>query len=227
MTNLIRRRLHPPTSRRPGPGAGVHRARAPRLPGAQLPGALLPGALFPGALSPGVLFPKARSPGALLGALAMALLVAGCGDDGGGGEVPAEPLVAFDTTRVRIETDGDTIPLTVELAETDAQRQYGLMERGALPADGGMLFLYPEPQDSTRGFWMYRTLIPLDIAFLDGDGKILDIQTMRPCASPNPRTCRLYSPGVAFHGGLEMNAGWFEGHGVEVDDRVVRPGADR
>lgn len=173
---------------------------------------------------------RVRAPGlvVLLPALALlpALLVAGCNDDGGGGEVPAEPLVAFDTTRVRIETDADTIPLTVELAETEAQRQYGLMERAELADDGGMLFLYPEPKDSTAGFWMYRTLIALDIAFLDGDGMILDIQTMRPCASPNPRTCRLYGPGVPFQAALEMNAGWFEARGVEVGDRVVWAGAD-
>lgn len=197
MTKLMRRRRHPPTSRRPGPGFRVRLARASRFPGVLLP------------------------------ALATALLVAGCGDAGGGGEVPAEPLVAFDTTRVRIETDADTIAMTVELAETEAQRSYGLMERDSLPADRGMLFLYPEPQDSTRGFWMYRTLIPLDIAFLDGDGRIVAIRTMQPCTSPNPRACRIYSPGVAFHGGLEANAGWFEGHGVEVGDRVVQAGADR
>ncbi|MFO7892318.1 MAG: DUF192 domain-containing protein [Longimicrobiales bacterium] len=209
MTKLIRRRRHPPTSRPPGRGGRVRCSRA-RLPGGLLPGGLLPGALLPSAL---------------LGALAAALLVAGCGDDGGGGEVPAEPLVAFDTTQVRIETDADTIAMTVEMAETEAQRSYGLMERDSLPADRGMLFLYPEPQDSSRGFWMYRTLIPLDIAFLDGDGRIVAIRTMQPCTSPNPRTCRIYSPGVSFRGGLEANAGWFAEHGVEVGDRVAWAGA--
>jgi hypothetical protein len=156
---------------------------------------------------------------ALLPALAVLLAAAGCAD---GEEVPAEPVVAFDTTRVRVVTDADTIPLTVELAETDAQRRYGLMERAELPADAGMLFVYPEPQDSTRGFWMYRTLIPLDVAFLNGDGRIVAIRTMQPCPSPNPRVCRVYSPGVPFRAGLEMNAGWFEAHGVDVGDRVAR-----
>ncbi len=156
------------------------------------------------------------APGILLGAG-----LAGCAD--GGDEIPPEPVTAFDTAQVRIVTDADTISLTVELAETDVQRGYGLMERPELPADAGMLFLYPEPQDATRGFWMYRTLIPLDVAFLDVDGRIVNIQTMQPCPSPNPRVCRIYSPGVPFRGGLEMNAGWFAAHDVEVGDRVLRP----
>ena len=164
----------------------------------------------------------------VLGALVLlpALLAVGCGDDVGAGDEPAEPLVAYDTVRVRVETDADTIALSVELAETDAQRRNGLMERTALPADAGMLFVYPEARDSTAGFWMYRTLIPLDIAFLDDDGRILDIQSMKPCESPNPRVCRLYGPGVPFSAALEMNEGWFAAHGVEPGDRVVRVDAE-
>ncbi len=145
----------------------------------------------------------------------------GCGEEA---EVrtPPEPIVTFDTAAVRIQTATDTLTMTAEIAETDDQRAYGLMERSALPADRGMLFVYPEAQDSTAGFWMYRTLIPLDIAFLDEDGRILDIQSMRPCESPNPRVCPLYSPGVPFHGALEANQGFFAEHGIAPGDRVIR-----
>lgn len=158
----------------------------------------------------------------LLPTLLATLLAVGCGDDAGVRDAPGEPLIAFDTATVRIESGDDTMMLTVELAETDDQRAYGLMERDTLAPDRGMLFVYPAARDSSRGFWMYRTWIPLDIAFLDADGRILDIRQMQPCESPNPRVCRLYSPGVAYRGALEVNRGWFAEHGVEVGDRVTR-----
>ncbi len=144
------------------------------------------------------------------------------------GDEPArqavEPLVSFDTAAVRIETATDTFALTVELAETEEQRQYGLMERPAVPEDHGMLFLYAEPQDSTSGFWMYRTLVPLDVAFLDEDGRIVAIRAMQPCESPNPRVCRVYSAGIPFSSALEVNRGYFERRGIGVGDRVVLVG---
>ena len=109
----------------------------------------------------------------------------------------------------------------MEIAENEDQRAHGLMERSHLPADAGMMFLYPERQEPTAGFWMYRTLIPLDIAFLDDDGRIVAIRAMEPCASPNPRVCRIYEPGVPYRSALEVNRGYFARHGVELGDRVV------
>lgn len=136
-----------------------------------------------------------------------------------------EPAVAFDTALAFIERESDTLRLTVEVAETADQRAYGLMEREMLPSDRGMLFRYSAAQDPAQGFWMFRTLIPLDIAFLDEEGRIVAIMGMEPCGSPNPQVCRLYSPGVPFSGALEVNRGYFERSGVEIGDRVlmVRP----
>lgn len=139
---------------------------------------------------------------------------------------PQEPLAVFDTIPASILTGGDTLRITVELADTGARRAYGLMERDSLPADHGMLFVYPDPREPTGGFWMYRTLIPLDIAFLDGDGTIVAILGMEPCRSPNPDVCRRYSPGVAFQGALEMERGYLEDRGVKVGDRVTPAPAD-
>lgn len=157
---------------------------------------------------------------ALLPTLPVALLLTGCGGGAGGSD---DLLVSFDTTTIRWEREAGAVPMTVELAETETQRQYGLMDRSSLPADRGMLFAYPAAQDSTQGFWMYRTLIPLDIAFLDAENRVVAILSMAPCESPNPRVCRIYSPGVPFHGAVEANPGWFAAHGVGVGDRMVRP----
>jgi uncharacterized protein len=131
-----------------------------------------------------------------------------------------DPPVAFDTTDIIIETADGAVRMTAEIAATRDQRAYGLMERPSLPAEHGMLFTYPEPQDPQAGFWMYRTLIPLDIAFLDEAGLIQVIREMEPCESPNPRLCPIYSPGVPWSAALEVNRGFFGHHGIGVGDRV-------
>jgi uncharacterized protein len=130
--------------------------------------------------------------------------------------------VAFDTTTVIIETAGSEVTITAELADTNEQRAYGLMERESLPPDHGMLFTYPDRQDGGSGFWMYRTLIPLDIAFLDEAGQIVAIEQMRPCEATNPRLCPVYSPGVPYVAALEVNHGFFGRHGIQTGDRVRR-----
>lgn len=106
--------------------------------------------------------------------------------------------------------------LDVELAETPEERQQGLMHRQSLAERSGMLFLFQEP--TSGGFWMKDTLIPLSIAFLDADGRILRILDMEPCrADP----CPVYVPGVAYRAALEVNQGAFERAGVKVGDRVT------
>lgn len=163
-------------------------------------------------------------------ALALVLgagMVMACGGDapetsGGGaaGSGEWEPLVAFDTVAVAIETDTDTLRITAELADDDDRRAYGLMERTELPEEHGMLFVYPQPQGEDGAFWMYRTNLALDIAFLDEDGRIVAQMVMEPCESPDPRYCRRYSPGVPYSAALEMNEGFFDRHEVGIGDRV-------
>lgn len=153
--------------------------------------------------------------------LVVSLLAAGCGEEPAPGDEAWEPIVAFDSGAVRIETADTAFVLAVERAETEDQWRTGLMERPSLPDDRGMLFVYPEVRDTTHGFYMYRTRIPLDIAFIGDDGGIVDIVAMEPCASPNPRTCRIYRSAAPYRWALEVNRGWFAERGIEVADRVV------
>lgn len=104
------------------------------------------------------------------------------------------------------------VAVTAEIADTPALRERGLMERDSLPEDHGMLFVYPDAEE--RSFWMRNTPIALDIAFLDQSGTILNIETMQP----NDDTSH-FSEGRMMYA-LEMEAGWFEAHGVEPGDRV-------
>jgi uncharacterized membrane protein (UPF0127 family) len=85
----------------------------------------------------------------------------------------------------------------------------------ALAPDEGMVFVFDEPHEG--GFWMKDTLLPLSIAFWDQEGLIIDIFTMEPCeADP----CPTYRPRGPYVAALEMGAGWFDGHGVSLGDRV-------
>jgi uncharacterized protein len=139
-----------------------------------------------------------------------------------GPEANQAPALSFDTATVRVETARDTFLVRVEIAEQDAQRALGLMERQHLADDQGMLFVYRTEQPATAGFWMYRTRIPLDIAFLDGDGQIVALLAMEPCESPDPRWCPSYDPGVPYRAALEVNQGWFSARGAGLGDRIVR-----
>nr|WP_299242311.1 DUF192 domain-containing protein [uncultured Halomonas sp.] len=133
------------------------------------------------------------------------------------------PAWALERGDIVIEGENGRHRLDVEIARTPQQRSFGLMERDHLPDDAGMLFVYEQEQPSASGFWMYRTRIPLDIAFLEDDGEIRAIHTMPPCESEQAARCPSYPAGVPFHAALEVNAGYFDARGIEVGDRLMLP----
>lgn len=112
-------------------------------------------------------------------------------------------------------------PLQVELADTQAQHARGLMQREQLGEFEGMLFRYGSVRPGSSGFWMYQTLIPLDIAYLNSRGEIVKTYTMLPCGSDDPSQCRSYVPGENYQFALEMNAGFFAEHDIRMGDRVT------
>jgi len=118
-------------------------------------------------------------------------------------------------------TGEQTYPVTLEVAEEPEQRRKGLMGRQALAADAGMLFKYPELRAADQGFWMFQTLIPLDIAYLDQDGVIVSIRQMRPCASPRSSNCPVYQAGQRYLMAVEMNSGYFRDKSIGTGDRLV------
>lgn len=114
--------------------------------------------------------------------------------------------------------------LEVEMARTASERSRGLMDRDHLPAQAGMLFLYDQPQSPRNGFWMYRTRIALDIAFIDAAGRIAEIHRMTPCTAARAGECPVTRPTVPYRAALEVNAGAFAAMGVAVGDCVSWPG---
>jgi uncharacterized membrane protein (UPF0127 family) len=156
----------------------------------------------------------------IIGALAVvALAASGCRS-----ETPAADqyagLMHFDTATVRL-IGRDTARLVVELAESDAQKTMGLMERHHLPANAGMLFLYSAVQPDSAAFWMYRTRIPLDIGFIDSTGVIRSAFTMQPCPTMLAQGCPAYPAHARFLAALEVNSGYFAAHQIGVGSRVV------
>lgn len=112
-------------------------------------------------------------------------------------------------------------PVVLEVASQSKDRQKGLMGREALAENAGMLFSYDYERTSEQGFWMYKTLLPLDIAFLDQQRVIVNIREMHPCASSRSGDCPSYPAGASYWSAVEMSAGYFAEHGITTGDRLI------
>ena len=110
--------------------------------------------------------------------------------------------------------------LDVRIAETQPERAAGLMHVMALAPDDGMAFVFDGPV--TDGFWMKDTLIPLSVAFVGEDGRIISESDMDPCTAD---PCPTYPASGPYTMAIEANLGWFHDHGVRVGSkaRLERP----
>ena len=138
--------------------------------------------------------------------LVAAFTLVACGTD--------EPvgLDGFDTSTIEI----DGRELEVAVAEAPDQRAQGLMGVTDLGGLDGMLFVFQS--DSDGGFWMKDTLIPLDIAFFDGGGALVDVLTMEPCTAD---PCPSYRPGGSYRYAVETPSGGLDF--VGPDSRLELP----
>jgi uncharacterized membrane protein (UPF0127 family) len=132
------------------------------------------------------------------------------------------PLHATDLPRTRVEvvrpgTGAVLLMVDAELAITRETRTRGLMERPSLPADQGMLFLFEVTQPLS--FWMFNTLIPLDIIFADAERRITSIYGSVPPCRP-PLRCPLYTSHGPAQFVLEVNAGTAARVGIGVGDEL-------
>jgi uncharacterized membrane protein (UPF0127 family) len=105
--------------------------------------------------------------------------------------------------------------IKVEAARTEKEKEKGLMFRERMGKDEGMLFVYD--REEMLSFWMKNTRLPLSIAFIDKDGKIVDIQDLEPF-SPE-----MHISAYPAQYALEMNRGWFAREGIKVGDLVKIP----
>lgn len=108
----------------------------------------------------------------------------------------------------RIELMAGFHRIEAEVAASDQNRQTGLMQRRSMAPQQGMLFVFPQP--NTYCMWMRNTLIPLSVAFLDDEGRIINIEDMQPQTEHNH--CARRPARYA----LEMNIGWFSQRGLKA-----------
>jgi uncharacterized membrane protein (UPF0127 family) len=120
----------------------------------------------------------------------------------------------FERDQLTIETTGGGQQFAVELAVTSEQRAQGLMYLQRMPADAGMLFLYPAARPVSM--WMKNTLIPLDMLFIGDDGRILHIAERTIPGST--ATISSMQPARAV---LELNGGTAARLKIQVGDRVL------
>lgn len=103
--------------------------------------------------------------------------------------------------------------VAVEIADSPAKQQIGLMFRKQLAPEAGMLFVFPAP--SRREFWMRNTEIPLDMIFADRQGRVVGIVAGAQPLSETPLGVEADSQYV-----LEVNGGFCRRRGVKVGDRL-------
>lgn len=135
------------------------------------------------------------------------------------GLISCTPSSASGQTKLPVRTitlvgqEDNRIPLQVEVADTDQSRSQGFMYRKNIPDGTGMLFVFDRDQVLT--FWMKNTLVPLSIAYISSDGRIIDIldmesQSLKPVVS---------SRSVRY--ALEVPQGYFNRVGIREGDRIL------
>lgn len=148
-------------------------------------------------------------------ALSASLLMAACTT--GAGAFEPQVLAAQPACFVGKE---QSITVSLEWAKTAEQRRTGLMGREQLEERSGMLFDYGSLQPAEHSFWMRNTLIPLDIAYINEQGRIVAINRMEPCESVAAFNCPTYPAGAEFVQAVEMNAGFFNRYQLTLGDRL-------
>jgi uncharacterized membrane protein (UPF0127 family) len=132
--------------------------------------------------------------------------------------LPASAEVQFKRGTLTFVQSPKTVTLQVEVADTAVSRAQGLMHRRQLADNAGMLFIFEET--ANWSFWMKNTLIPLSIAFLDKNWRVVDIVDMDVEQDPE-RPVKFYSSSGPYRYALEVNKGFFKRKGLGVGARAT------
>jgi len=146
---------------------------------------------------------------AFLLVLSALAVLSGCADSDSPKQVSIYPIPAD-------EVCINEICFMVEVADTPALRQKGLMFREKLDSNRGMLFVFDEPGE--HRFWMKNTLIPLDIIWIDAEGEVVFIHHNTPLCKADP--CQSYGPPVKAKYVLELGSGVATRSGISQGSRL-------
>ena len=113
-----------------------------------------------------------------------------------------------------LSADGKTLAtVRVEVANTNATREVGLMYRKTLDADAGMIFVFKSP--TNLKFWMHNTVLPLDMIFADASGRVIGI-----VANAEPFSDKILGVDGDSQYVLEVNGGFCARNGIKPGDRL-------
>ncbi len=136
--------------------------------------------------------------------LVSVLSAGGCRESGAPATAPATVQMAIGNETFKLE-----------VADTEVKAKRGLMYRESMPPDHGMLFIFDD--NAPRAFWMENTLIPLDIIYLQGSGRVVSVKSMKPRdRTPVP------SDAPAMYA-IELNQGAADRAGVRAGDVLIIP----
>lgn len=116
---------------------------------------------------------------------------------------------------LRIYQKDKSLEISIEIADREELHTFGLMFRKDIPWNYGMLFVFSK--DVNYGFWMENTYVPLDIAFIDSNKTIFNIQKMFPCKNDQ---CKIYYSPKPYRYALEVKMGFFERFGFKEGAKI-------
>ena len=123
--------------------------------------------------------------------------------------------IEFKKDKLSVEkSNGNVINYQIEIAESLEERKLGLMHREYMADNHGMLFIFPEKQRVSM--WMKNTKIPLDILFIDNDGKILSIHK-----NAKPESLDIIDSIYSVSAALELKSGSVEKHTIIEGNKVL------
>ena len=102
--------------------------------------------------------------------------------------------------------------IQAEVARTPDEQSTGLMFRATMGPNEGLLFAFE--QSTQQCFWMKNTLLPLSVAFISDDGKVVNIDDMKP------QTLDSHCSKQPVRFVLEMNRGWFAKRGIKPGSKL-------
>jgi uncharacterized membrane protein (UPF0127 family) len=141
---------------------------------------------------------------ALLSPILLLSLLIGC-------QSSTQPNSNLPTTRMTLGSK----QFTIEIANTDSTREFGLMKRDSMPADHGMIFVFGD--ERPQAFWMKNTRIDLDIVFINNSGKVVSIKQMQAY------DLRSVPSDAPVRYAIELNLNAAADAGIKVGDHVDIP----
>ncbi|MDY7082476.1 MAG: DUF192 domain-containing protein [Halobacteria archaeon] len=126
------------------------------------------------------------------------------------------PEGANNTATATFVVDCELHTVTLEIADTPEERSKGLMFRDSLAENHGMLFVYQN--EAHRSFWMKNTYIPLDMVFVDGNGRVINVEHAAPY---NESGLKSYESDAPAQYVIEVNRGYANRTGIEKGTKVI------